>query len=778
MSFLKETNFSINSDNAKVISPELEKTASFSLPQGFEFNPNYLYLIVRAVSAGEYWGCNKNSDFFPEDELKRNYKTFLSAHVFKNHENKAVENAIGDVLDAKWNEEMKCVELIIRIDRSIAPSIARGFERGFMTDVSMGCRIDHSVCSICGKKAKTKFEYCEHIKFERGRVYDDGRKVFEINIAPKFHDISAVLNGAERSAKCLDLNLILENNKDSGEAENKNLISLAKSDDFKQLQKTASFQWNFNNDTGSYEYIRPLQMKKHFDKQASIQKISEIKKEIEGNILSSSAKELYEQKEQELDKYIPFFKALATKYWDDQTCKDIGLKLRDIADETKNSDTFVFSKFLKIADSLGIELSPKELYLIYKSLADEHCECFSECDKDLSQDEKTRLFDLIEQPCDKPVLSRLETPNLLSALPKIKAIMIKIKQKAPLDSDIVDAIMYKSTPKTPLTQSFSPDSQIVNVLKSLLPERSISPLYGGFLGNVKNLALLPDENKSVTIRKVYSHFKPLLAADRPDQFSKTANELDMCFAGNVWNVYEHEREKWANEENREESIYRLASEAVCGDMEKSAALKDYIQTATVAIPAAYGYSAIQRSRIRNGKRVSSINRAIAENPDMVAGGVALAAPHIIKKSRPIVKDLKNKTTTGFSTLKGKIGDTMGKFKKDKTAFEFSFLDNPDFEKSAETLFSPQKQNVMKEFLIFQKLGHGAYASQNLEKNALSEEDVEEYLQCAKKFVKMNIDKYASEKIASESDLWALDQPFLNDFVLFKTIEQAKDSFAK
>ena len=32
---------------------------------------------------------------------------------------------------------------------------------------------------------------------------DNGKKVCEINIGPKFHDISAVLNGAERSAKAV-----------------------------------------------------------------------------------------------------------------------------------------------------------------------------------------------------------------------------------------------------------------------------------------------------------------------------------------------------------------------------------------------------------------------------------------------------------------------------------------------------------------------------------------------------------------------------------------------
>ena len=204
--FNKITSFQIDRNNIEILDNELVKTASeIILPEGHEYDPDFVYMKVRAVSAGEYWGCNKNADFFPEEELKKNYKTFFDAHVFKNHENKEVEKAIGDVLDAVWNDEMKYVELFIRVDKRIAPTIARGFEKGFMTDVSMGCKIDHSICSICGNSAKTQSQYCDHIKYEKHKVRDDGRKVYEININPRFHDISAVLNGADRTAKMTGL---------------------------------------------------------------------------------------------------------------------------------------------------------------------------------------------------------------------------------------------------------------------------------------------------------------------------------------------------------------------------------------------------------------------------------------------------------------------------------------------------------------------------------------------------------------------------------------------
>lgn len=170
-----------------------------------KYDPDFFYVRVRAISAGEYFGSNKNADYFSEAELVKSHHTFLDAHVFKNHENKDVAKAIGSIVSSNWNNDMKCVELIIKIDRSLAPTIVRGFEKGFTTDVSMGCRVDHTVCSICGNKAKTRAEFCSHVKTMRNKVNPDGSKCFEYNHGPRFHDLSIVLNGADRTAKALEI---------------------------------------------------------------------------------------------------------------------------------------------------------------------------------------------------------------------------------------------------------------------------------------------------------------------------------------------------------------------------------------------------------------------------------------------------------------------------------------------------------------------------------------------------------------------------------------------
>jgi len=190
----------------------LEKTASVntndnslinSLPEPYD--PDYLYVRVRAVSAGEYWGCNRNSDYFSEKELRDHHHTFLDAHVFKNHENKDVAKAIGSIISSEWNNVMKYVELLIKIDRELAPTIVRGFLKGSTTDVSMGARVSHTICSFCNNKAKTRKDFCVHVRTMRGQVLPNGIKVMEYNYGPRFHDLSVVLSGADKTAKMVEL---------------------------------------------------------------------------------------------------------------------------------------------------------------------------------------------------------------------------------------------------------------------------------------------------------------------------------------------------------------------------------------------------------------------------------------------------------------------------------------------------------------------------------------------------------------------------------------------
>ena len=79
----------------------------------------FFYLHINAMGAGEYYGSNRNGDYFPEDQLIKWHKTFETspAHVFRHHVNKDPSIAIGKVIYSYYNPRMHRVELIAEVDK-------------------------------------------------------------------------------------------------------------------------------------------------------------------------------------------------------------------------------------------------------------------------------------------------------------------------------------------------------------------------------------------------------------------------------------------------------------------------------------------------------------------------------------------------------------------------------------------------------------------------------------------------------------------------------------
>ena len=217
--------------------PGLEKTAGIhpeilAYKMNLEPDPNKTYVHILALGAGEFYGPNLNNDYFSWAGLAHDhtttphqhihgYKTFLNAHAFAHHVNKDPEKAYGDVLLSVLNHKMKRVELIVAIDneKCVKNGGGKTLERinnGEFPSTSMGCRVPYDVCSICGHKAKTRPEYCDHLRNEAGKIYADGRKVFSFNDYPRFFDISFVFIGADRTSFVLEK--IASHEKTAGDA--------------------------------------------------------------------------------------------------------------------------------------------------------------------------------------------------------------------------------------------------------------------------------------------------------------------------------------------------------------------------------------------------------------------------------------------------------------------------------------------------------------------------------------------------------------------------------
>ena len=175
--------------------------------------PGKTIILVLAMTAGEFYGPNRNGDAWSErpltvgntvigeaDVLPKHYKTFEThANVFKHHLHSDPNKSIGGVLRAFYNWAMHRVELLLALDNRKAENIIQRIHSDEFPAVSMGCRVKFDVCSICGNKAPTRRQYCKHVTFGKmGTVDPSGRQRFVWNPSPVFFDISMVGRPADR----------------------------------------------------------------------------------------------------------------------------------------------------------------------------------------------------------------------------------------------------------------------------------------------------------------------------------------------------------------------------------------------------------------------------------------------------------------------------------------------------------------------------------------------------------------------------------------------------
>ncbi len=210
------------------------------------------------MGAGEYYGCNRNGDYFEEVVLRERHPTFISnAMVYKHHQNKDPNKAYGKVLYSTYNELMHRVELIVDVDAETCASEIAKIQAGEDVAFSMACRVPFDICNKCGNKAKTVAHYCECLRDHMGEILPDGFQVWANNTEPTFIDISFVFRPADRIAYAF------EKVASAGLATlPRQVESLIKASNSYSLSKRAR------------------------DKLAILQKLSDIEKDIESNLQS------------------------------------------------------------------------------------------------------------------------------------------------------------------------------------------------------------------------------------------------------------------------------------------------------------------------------------------------------------------------------------------------------------------------------------------------------------------------------------------------------------
>lgn len=186
--------------------------------------PGHAFIHLIDMGAQEAYGPNRNGDGFNEKcaefelykpkpntpkiiklagGLQEYHPTFMKyAHVYKHHQNKDPKKSIGSVKAAAYNQDMRRGELIIKVPtnhpdwRDDIEKLASGRDIPF----SMACKVAYDICSNCGNRAKTRGEYCDHLRDHMSETEKTGHLNFAINDQPNFFDISKVFKPADRIA--------------------------------------------------------------------------------------------------------------------------------------------------------------------------------------------------------------------------------------------------------------------------------------------------------------------------------------------------------------------------------------------------------------------------------------------------------------------------------------------------------------------------------------------------------------------------------------------------
>lgn len=166
----------------------------------------YVHVLVVPLGADESWEETINGDAFERSSLAPErsdwgHKTFeTDGRAYMHHKNKDPSQSFGDLPIAVWADDMDRVEAIWRLDKEKARNfgaskLLQSILEGQSVDISMGTKVPYDVCSLCGNKAPSQADYCEHPR-NPGFGYicpKTGTKMRVFNPRPKFFDLSGVL---------------------------------------------------------------------------------------------------------------------------------------------------------------------------------------------------------------------------------------------------------------------------------------------------------------------------------------------------------------------------------------------------------------------------------------------------------------------------------------------------------------------------------------------------------------------------------------------------------
>jgi hypothetical protein len=231
------------------------------------FDKDTVYSVVAGIP-GDVFNENHDMWLWKEELCSKKpsgiytYETWRGVPVCVGHKNNSVLDHYGKVLDVWPDQDKKIVYMLLGTSYKLNPRLAEGIKTGVINKVSMGCVVKYSTCSYCGSVAHTVSEYCDHLRYNKGRVLpinkglkhcdfakvsDSMVKVGEVCYDSMGTEMSWVVNPA--FPNCVAVDILKESSEDSSNDTISNVSSgfnMPLSDQYSLLAKVLKRSSNEN----------------------------------------------------------------------------------------------------------------------------------------------------------------------------------------------------------------------------------------------------------------------------------------------------------------------------------------------------------------------------------------------------------------------------------------------------------------------------------------------------------------------------------------------------
>jgi adenine-specific DNA-methyltransferase len=150
-------------------------------------------------------GTNRNGDHFTAEELAGRAITAINKKIDLKH-SQDVTDIVGGIVAADYVEDaaggrVEVVGELFVQDAPNAPLAYKLMKTGIIAQVSMECDYAEGECSVCGKRAASKADYCLHLRKAKGGEFQ-GQPVYEILHGVTFTGLGLLdRKGADENAR-------------------------------------------------------------------------------------------------------------------------------------------------------------------------------------------------------------------------------------------------------------------------------------------------------------------------------------------------------------------------------------------------------------------------------------------------------------------------------------------------------------------------------------------------------------------------------------------------